>query len=103
MLLKGDCADPNIINEVKKWIGDNKFGLIMIDADGYVSRDIENFAQFAYHHCYLVIDDYISEEAKEKSDRIKPYIDRMVAEGKLRRFGVYGWGTWVGQLVGDRI
>ena len=73
---------------------------VVIDSDGHVDRDIKAFAPLCRPHCYIVIDDYVSADAAPKATLTKPYIDKMIAEGKLREFGVYGWGTWVGQLSG---
>ncbi len=101
-LLEGNCADTEIIGKIGRCLGQDRIGLMVIDADGEVERDMLNFARFCDPSCYLVIDDYVSEGAKEKATKIKPYMDRMVAEGKMRQFGIYGWGTWVGQLVDDR-
>ena len=101
-MIEGSCDDPQVIGKIVRCLGGKRIDLLVIDAGGEVERDMLNFARFCEPSCYLVIDDYISEGAKEKSALIHPYLDRMVAEGKMRRIGVYGWGTWVGQLVDDR-
>ena len=102
-IIKGNCADANTIEEIKRAFGASKIGLFMIDADGHVDRYFKNFARYCHSFAYLVIDDYLSEDAERKTALIAPYIDRMVAEGKMRQIGIYGWGTWVGQLVDNRL
>jgi hypothetical protein len=51
-------------------------------------------------HAILAIDDYVSDIAVEKAALVRPWVDRMVAEGRVRSLGMHGWSTWFGQLAG---
>lgn len=75
-------------------------GLISIDADGHVGRDVERYRPFCAPGCVLVIDDYVGDEndAGRKALTVGPWVDEQVARGALIPFGVYGWGTWIGRL-----
>ena len=98
-IVEGDCGDPAVVARVEQALGGARVDLLLIDADGHVGRDIDNYGRLCAPSCYVLIDDYVSPFAPEKVVLIRESVDRMVAEGRLRALGVYGWGTWVGQLA----
>jgi hypothetical protein len=50
---------------------------------------------------FVAVDDYRSEIAIDKAAAVSQFVDIAVSKGILREFGVFGWGTWFGQLCGD--
>ena len=96
-VVEGKNQDPNVIRQIRDAVGESKVGLLVIDADGQVERDIVNFAPLCRPYCYLVIDDYVSSYADAMATQTKPYIDSMVADGELREFGVYGVSDYAGE------
>lgn len=78
----------------------DKIGLLVIDADGQVQATIGSFAPLLRPDCLIVIDDYIAPLALSKQQVVQPVVDRWVARRLLREFGVFGGGTWAGQVNG---
>ena len=94
-LLNGSSFDPNIIATVKATLSPGEVGLFIFDADANVQRDIDCYGQLLADGCWMVIDDYIS--ATNKAGPTRAQVDELVAAGRLRPLGFYGWGTWVGR------
>jgi predicted O-methyltransferase YrrM len=94
-LLNGSSFDPNIIATVKSHLGPREVGLFIFDADANVRRDIDCYGGLLADGCWMVIDDYIS--ATVKAGPTREQVDELVAAGRLRPLGFYGWGTWVGR------
>jgi predicted O-methyltransferase YrrM len=94
-LLNGSSFDPNIIATVKSNFGPGDVGLFIFDADANVRRDIDCYGGLLAADCWMVIDDYIS--ATNKAGPTREQVDELVAAGRLRPLGFYGWGTWVGR------
>jgi hypothetical protein len=69
---------------------------LFIDSDGHVARDIEKYGCLLLNKCVLVLDDYESDLAPEKSALIKDWVDSSIDSGQVCSLGIYGWGTWVG-------
>ena len=96
---------------MKNLVGRTQIGLFAIDTDGFIGRDFELYSSLLAPGCVLVLDDYVSSDAatdlatvypgyvNTKNNIVKPAVDRMIADGKLIPFGVYGWGTWVGRTA----
>ena len=87
--------------KVRKALKGQKIGLIFVDADPFLHRVFARYGACLADDCLLVIDDYISDAAIEKSTLIKPFIDKLVNNGALREFIVTQYGTWIGQINGD--
>ena len=94
-LLNGSSFDANIISTVKSHLGPGEVGLFIFDADANVRRDIDCYRDRFADGCWMVIDDYIS--ATNKAGPTREQVDELVAAGRLRPLGFYGWGTWVGR------
>jgi hypothetical protein len=73
---------------------------LFIDADGNVARDLAAYGPLLNAGAMLILDDYVAPGAPEKACLVKPWVDRQVEEGRLAQLGVYGWGTWVGAVIG---
>lgn len=95
-LIPSNTHFPEVIEWARRLAGWRKIGALIIDADGNIERDLEGFSSAIRKDCLLLIDDYSADTVK--SPLVKPTIDRMVAEGRLEAFGVYGWGTWAGRV-----
>jgi predicted O-methyltransferase YrrM len=96
-IIEGRSSEPTTRGKIIHALGGRRIGLLFIDADGKVERDLTFFRPYLAPDAYIVLDDYITDQAKEKSCLINPFVDRAVAEGWLEQFGVYGWGTWFGR------
>ncbi|MBW2999233.1 hypothetical protein KY339_01055, partial [Candidatus Woesearchaeota archaeon] len=97
-LLHGNSCDSDIIQTVQESLDKKSITLLVIDADGIIDRDFDIYLRHCRPGCILVIDDYVSEYAQEKEAPTKAHIDKLVREGKIKPFGVYGYGTWVGVI-----
>lgn len=95
-LLRGQSSDPEIQAEVRKLYAPGSINLLSIDADGHVGRDIGLYGDLLCDGAVLVLDDYVSSGAPEKSVLIKKWVDEAVARGNVVSLGLWGWGTWVG-------
>jgi len=75
----------------------NEIDLLLIDSDGHVERDINQFSELMVNKCIVVIDDYVSSD--EKSKLVRQSVDKLVQEKKLEPVGVFMWGTWFGRFI----
>ncbi len=96
-LIKGYSFDPATISAVKQTLGPDEIGLLVIDADGAVQRDINCYAERLAGDCWLVIDDYAGPAENIKVTPTRRDVDALVAAGCLETLGFYGWGTWIGR------
>ena len=97
-LIKGRSFDPATISAVCQVLGPDEIGLLIIDADGGVKRDIRCYADKLAESCPILIDDYYGPAAKAGATRKD--VDELVEAGCLEPLGFYGWGTWVGRWRG---
>lgn len=93
-LIKGRSFDEAIIADVRQRFSSGGVGLFVFDANNNVRRDLDCYGDLLSDGCWLVIDDYFG---PAKAAPLRAQVDTLVAEGRLVRFGYYGWGTWVGQ------
>lgn len=102
IVIEGRSWEASVLERVGRLLNGDRIGLLAIDADGDIERDIKNLAPHLAPRCLLVIDDYVAVTpgAAFKAARTKPAIDALAARGALEAFGVYGWGTWTGCLTG---
>ena len=96
-LIKGYSFEPESIATVEQTLAGQKIGLLIIDADGNIERDITNYRPFLAGDCWMVIDDYFAAGSNPKAAITRPQVDAMVAAGQLKPLGLYGWSTWIGQ------
>lgn len=102
-VIEGRSFEPRTREAAIAALGERPIGLFFVDADGSVEADLERFSPYFSADTVVVVDDYVSEAAAEKSGLINPVMDRWVAEGRLERWDVIGWGTWVGRATGTAI
>ncbi|MEY2499277.1 MAG: hypothetical protein QOD12_2833 [Verrucomicrobiota bacterium] len=96
-LINGSSFEEKTIAAVRGTMRPGEIGLFIFDADSNVRRDIDCYGDRFGDRCWVVIDDYIS--ATDKGGPIRAQVDELVAAGRLRTVGFYGWGTWVGRWL----
>jgi len=96
-LIEGYSFEPGTISTVRRALGSDPIGLLIIDADGAVQRDIGCYAECLADGCWLVIDDYAGPVGNIKVTPTRSDVDALVARGCLEALGFYGWGTWIGR------
>ena len=96
-LIRGYSFEENTISAVRQRLGSDPIGLLIIDADGGVQRDIDCYAERLADGCWLVIDDYAGPAQNIKVTPTRRDVDALVAQGCLETLGFYGWGTWIGR------
>jgi predicted O-methyltransferase YrrM len=97
-LLQGMSDDPAILEHVRRRLAERQLsiGLLCIDADGEVQRDFDLYLPMCAPGCRIVVDDYSGPPENTKTEPSKMAVDALVASGKARELGVFGWGTWFG-------
>jgi len=98
-LIKGHSFEVPTISAVRQRLGSDPIGLLIIDADGGVQRDINCYAEHLADGCWLVIDDYAGPAVNIKVTPTRRDVDALVVEGRLETLGFYGWGTWIGRWL----
>src|SRR3954470_11849081 len=96
-LLNGSSFDETIIAAVKNRFGAGEVGFFIFDADANLRRDLDCYGNLLRDGCWIVIDDYIS--ATDKAGPTRALVDELIAQGRLRALGFYGWGTWMGRWM----
>jgi len=94
-LINGRSFEPATVAAVHEAIGAGQIGLLIIDADGRVKRDLDLYGAKLTDGCAVVVDDYLGPAAKAVMTR--EAVDGLVRAGRLEPLGFYGWGTWVGR------
>jgi predicted O-methyltransferase YrrM len=97
-LLHGKSSDAAILDVVRRRLAERGvgIGLLSIDADGDVQRDFDLYLPMCASGCRIVVDDYSGPPENTKTDPTKTAVDALVASGRARELGVFGWGTWFG-------
>jgi predicted O-methyltransferase YrrM len=95
MVINGRSFDETAQLAVRRSFRAGDVGLFLFDADDNVRRDLDYYGDLLSDGCWLVIDDYFGPGAKAVP--IRAQVDELMSLGRLRPFGYYGWGTWVGQ------
>lgn len=101
-IVEGYSGNDQTVATTHQLLPPASVGLWIVDADGSVGRDFGLYRDLLAPDCWLVVDDYYSPKPEGKAVRTKPQVDELVAAGELRPLGIYGWGTWVGRLGGER-
>jgi predicted O-methyltransferase YrrM len=94
-LVLSKSYDENSVKKINSLL--QEIDLILIDSDGHIERDINQFSELMVNKCIVVIDDYVSSD--EKSKLVRQSVDKLVQEKKLEPFGVFMWGTWFGRFI----
>lgn len=97
-LLRGFSSDRAIVDVVKRSLAERRMpiGLLCVDADGDVQRDLDLYLPMCGHGSLLVVDDYSGPPDNIKADLTQCAVDALVSSGRARPLGVFGWGTWMG-------
>jgi L-amino acid N-acyltransferase YncA len=96
-LIKGRSCEPATISAVRQRLGSDEIGLLILDADGAVQRDISCYRDKLADGCWMIIDDYSGPATNIKVTRTRADVDALVATGCVEPLGFYGWSTWVGR------
>ena len=98
-VLQGMSDNPAIVAEVNRLYAPGSVGLLAIDADGGVARDLKLYGHLLRDDCVLVVDDYYGPADLQKVAPTRVQVDALIARGAVAAFGTYGWGTWIGRRV----
>jgi predicted O-methyltransferase YrrM len=96
-VLEGRSPEKPVIAAVQEALGSDEIGLLILDADVGIQRDLKLFGSKLIDRAWVVIDDYIGPTEYDKVAPIKRQVDELVAAGQLLPLGYYGHATWVGQ------
>jgi predicted O-methyltransferase YrrM len=99
-LVKGQSFKPETMSAVRRALGSDQVGLLILDADAAKRRDIDCYRDKFSEGSWMVIDDIYGADANEKITPSRADVDALVAEGLLEPLGFYGWSTWVGRWRG---
>ena len=95
--IKGRSAKPATISAIHEKLGSREIGLLILDADGAVQRDIDCYRDKLADGCWMIVDDYAGPPTNIKVTRTRADVDSLVESGHLEPLGFYGWSTWVGR------
>ena len=96
-VLEGRSFQPHIIAAVEHALSGQRIGLLILDADSEVKRDLDCYGPKLTNDCWVVIDDYGGPADNEKGAPTKKQVDELVAAGRLVPLGYYGLATWLGK------
>ncbi len=96
-LVRGQSFKPETMSAVRRELGSDQIGLLILDADGAKRRDIDGYRDRFLAGSWMVIDDIYGVDANEKITPSRADVDGLVVEGLLQPLGFYGWSTWVGR------
>ena len=102
-LIEGHSWKDETVVAVRQRLQPGRVGLLIIDADGNVKRDLDQYRDLLGGGCWVVIDDYYMPGLESKDIFTRPQVNDLVAAGQLQPFGLYGWGTWVGRWVAKSV
>src|SRR5437762_9536369 len=100
-LIKGQSFKPETVSAVRRVLGSDQVGLLILDADAAKRRDIDCYRDKFADGAWMVIDDYYGADANEKITPSRADVDALVDAGLLEPLGFYGWSTWVGRWYGS--
>jgi predicted O-methyltransferase YrrM len=102
-LIEGHSWKDETVAAMRQRLQPGRVGLLIIDADGNVKRDLDHYRDFLAGGCWVVIDDYYMPGAESKDVLTKSQVNDLVAAGQLQPLGLYGWGTWVGRWAASPV
>jgi cephalosporin hydroxylase len=98
--IEGLSNNLYVIDEITSEVIDDPMGLLIIDADGNVQRDLDIYFRYLRKGGYIVVDDYVIEtDGYGKEEGSQEAVHRLVNSGQAISLGVYKWGTWFGQKI----
>jgi L-amino acid N-acyltransferase YncA/predicted O-methyltransferase YrrM len=99
-LIRGRSFDAATRRAVNMALGQDKIGLLILDADAAKQRDIQCYRDRLVDNCWMVIDDYYGVDSNAKITPSRADVDALTTAGHLETLGFYGWSTWVGRWRG---
>ena len=97
-IIHGHSRDPQVVSKAAVACDAGAYSLFLLDSDGDVKHDWELYSPQLAPDCLLAFDDYFSPVSWDKELATKGFVDELEREGRIRCFGVYGWGTWIGEI-----
>jgi len=102
-LFEGYSNDSNILEKIIPILEKDPIGLLIIDADGNLARDLNIYLQYVKKGGYLIFDDYVMvPQYRNQHDKATPTqaaVHSLVNYGVARSLGLYPHGTWFGQKL----
>jgi len=80
-VVEGYSHSPGVIDRVGVMLRGQRAGLLFIDADGEIARDLRGYAPFLSERCLLAFDDYNVDN--EKANVVRSGVDQAVAVGAI--------------------
>ena len=100
ILIKGQSFKRETVSAVRRVLGSDHIGLLILDADAAKRRDIDCYRDNFADRAWMVIDDCYGADSNEKITPSRADVDTLVTAGLLEPLGFYGWSTWVGRWRG---
>jgi predicted O-methyltransferase YrrM len=100
-IVEGLSEAPATIRSVASALG--SVDLFIIDAEGRIGKDFDNYGHLLKRGAIIVCDDFIihgSTPAPEKQEMVNPWIEAAVKAGRIKPLGIFLWGTWFGVYRG---
>jgi predicted O-methyltransferase YrrM len=98
-IVEGHFCRSSVFEAVRDHLHGQQAGMLFVDVTPGTEIAVQQYISCLRPDSYVVIDDYRSEYAVEKAAQVRTFVDRAIERGFLREIGVYGWGTWFGQLT----
>jgi len=95
-IIENRSRAPETLGAVRAALSGRKIDMFVIDADGWVGKDVAHYEPLLCDGAIIVLDDYHCEGVNVKENLVRNWVDGAVAEGLLRELGVFKWGTWFG-------
>jgi predicted O-methyltransferase YrrM len=99
-IVEGHFCRLSVFEAVRGHLRGQQAGMLFVDVTPGTEIAVQQYSSCLRQDAYVVIDDYRSDHAAEKAAQVRTFVDQAVERGFLRQIGVYGWGTWFGQLTG---
>jgi predicted O-methyltransferase YrrM len=103
-LIKGHANVPATGEELERVLDGDRIGLLFIDANGAVWKNMEYIVHLLMDDCLFVVDDYTKldvpedEHLNEKFEISRASVDEAVALGVIEFYTAQMWGTWFGRI-----
>jgi hypothetical protein len=99
VVMPGWNLEAWLVGNVLLELRGRRAGMLLVDSDGFVDRDLIFLHPLLADGAVLVIDDYLSGDTCGKSEMIAPFVDDMIAKGVMSEIALLPWGTWIGCLI----
>jgi predicted O-methyltransferase YrrM len=102
-LAKGFANVASVGAEAVAALGGAPIGMLFIDANGDIWKNMQHVLPYMTDDCLIVLDDYTNLTVPEdQADNIKfnptqQSVKAGLAAGALEEYGIFLWGTWFGR------